>query len=93
MASGGKSLEKLNKDCWFVAMKLVAMVQHTGRCDIQSLYKGDTYPLAEFQLEGPPDSIVRILSGVEEDYSVCLMDASSFQEIRMVQSLMLRAFE
>lgn len=74
-------------------MKLVAMVQHTGRCDIQSLYKGDTYPLAEFQLEGPPDSIVRILSGVEEDYSVCLMDASSFQEIRMVQSLMLRAFE
>ena len=59
LASGGKSQEKLNKDCWFVAMKLVALVQNTGKCQMQSLYSGDVLPLANFQLEGPPDNVVR----------------------------------
>ncbi|GMF25131.1 unnamed protein product [Phytophthora fragariaefolia] len=59
LASGGKSQEKLNKDCWFVAMKLVALVQSTGKCQMQSLYSGETLPLADFQLEQPVDNVVR----------------------------------
>lgn len=62
MASGGKSQEKLNKDCWFVAMKLVALVQSTGKCQMQSLYAGDALPLADFQLDRPPDNVVRLHS-------------------------------
>jgi hypothetical protein len=58
LASGGKSLEKLNKDCWFIAMKLVALVQSTGKCQMQPLYSGDQLPLANFQLEQPIDNIV-----------------------------------
>lgn len=59
LASGGKSQEKLNKDCWFVAMKLVALVQSTGKCQMQSLYSGEPLPLADFQLEQPVDNVVR----------------------------------
>lgn len=59
LASGGKSQMKLNKDCWFVAMKLVALVQSTGKCQMQSLYAGDPLPLADFQLESAPDNVVR----------------------------------
>jgi hypothetical protein len=58
LASGGKSQEKLNKDCWFVAMKLVALVQSTGKCQMQSLYAGETLPLADFQFDRPPDNVV-----------------------------------
>ncbi|KAG2780883.1 hypothetical protein PC129_g8396 [Phytophthora cactorum] len=58
LASGGKSQEKLNKDCWFVAMKLVALVQSTGKCQMQSLYSGDPLPLADFQLEQPVDNVL-----------------------------------
>ncbi|KUF91477.1 Epidermal growth factor receptor substrate 15 [Phytophthora nicotianae] len=61
LASGGKSQEKLNKDCWFVAMKLVALVQSTGKCQMQSLYSGDPLPLADFQLEQPVDNVVRLI--------------------------------
>uniref|UniRef100_M4B2F9 EF-hand domain-containing protein n=1 Tax=Hyaloperonospora arabidopsidis (strain Emoy2) TaxID=559515 RepID=M4B2F9_HYAAE len=59
LASGGKSQEKLNKDCWFVAMKLVALVQSTGKCQMQCLYLGETLPLANFQLEQPVDNVVK----------------------------------
>ncbi|RLN86998.1 hypothetical protein BBJ28_00004843 [Nothophytophthora sp. Chile5] len=58
LASGGKSQEKLNKDCWFVAMKLVALVQSTGKCQMQSLYSGETLPLADFQLDQPVDNVL-----------------------------------
>ncbi|POM62606.1 hypothetical protein PHPALM_28223, partial [Phytophthora palmivora] len=58
LASGGKSQEKLNKDCWFVAMKLVALVQSTGKCQMQSLYSGEPLPLADFQLEQPVDNVL-----------------------------------
>ncbi|KAG7393208.1 hypothetical protein PHYPSEUDO_011213 [Phytophthora pseudosyringae] len=58
LASGGKSQEKLNKDCWFVAMKLVALVQSTGKCQMQSLYSGEPQPLADFQLEQPVDNVL-----------------------------------
>ncbi|KAI9913558.1 hypothetical protein PsorP6_005301 [Peronosclerospora sorghi] len=58
LASGGKSLQQLNKDCWFVAMKLVALVQSTGKCQMQSLYSGDFLPLADFQLEQPLDNVL-----------------------------------
>uniref|UniRef100_A0AAV1TL12 PX domain-containing protein n=1 Tax=Peronospora matthiolae TaxID=2874970 RepID=A0AAV1TL12_9STRA len=58
LASGGKSQEKLNKDCWFVAMKLVALVQSTGKCQMQCLYLGETMPLANFQLEQPVDNVL-----------------------------------
>ncbi|KAG6969565.1 hypothetical protein JG688_00005259 [Phytophthora aleatoria] len=58
LASGGKSQEKLHKDCWFVAMKLVALVQSTGKCQMQSLYSGDPLPLADFQLEQPVDNVL-----------------------------------
>ncbi|TYZ57211.1 hypothetical protein PybrP1_011161 [[Pythium] brassicae (nom. inval.)] len=58
LASGGKSQEKLNKDCWFVAMKLVALVQSTGKCQMQSLYAGDALPLADFQFDCPPDNVL-----------------------------------
>ncbi|CEG41241.1 sorting nexin 1 [Plasmopara halstedii] len=58
LSSGGKSQEKLNKDCWFVAMKLVALVQSTGKCQMQSLYSGDALPLADFQLEQPVDNVL-----------------------------------
>lgn len=60
LASGGKSQEKLNKDCWFVAMKLVALVQSTGKCQLQSLYAGEPLPLADFQFDCPPDNVVRM---------------------------------
>ncbi|RMX65999.1 hypothetical protein DD238_002830 [Peronospora effusa] len=58
LASGGKSQEKLNKDCWFVAMKLVALVQSSGKCQMQSLYSGEPLPLADFQLEQPVDNVL-----------------------------------
>ncbi|RLN46590.1 hypothetical protein BBJ29_005687 [Phytophthora kernoviae] len=58
LSSGGKSQEKLNKDCWFVAMKLVALVQSTGKCQMQSLYSGEPLPLADFQLEQPVDNVL-----------------------------------
>lgn len=58
LASGGKSQQRLNKDCWFVAMKLVALVQSSGKCQMQSLYAGDALPLADFQLSCPPDNVV-----------------------------------
>ncbi|DAZ98032.1 TPA: hypothetical protein N0F65_004522 [Lagenidium giganteum] len=56
LASGGKSQEKLSKDSWFVAMKLVALVQSTGKCQMQHLYTGDSLPLPDFRLDAPPDS-------------------------------------
>ncbi|TMW62975.1 hypothetical protein Poli38472_005593 [Pythium oligandrum] len=58
LASGGKSQEKLNKDCWFVAMKLVALVQNTGKCQMQSLYAGESLPLADFKLDSAPDNVL-----------------------------------
>jgi hypothetical protein len=62
LASGGKSQEKLNKDCWFIAMKLVALVQSTGKCQMQPLYAGESVPLADFKLESALDNTVRIES-------------------------------
>ncbi|TDH66809.1 hypothetical protein CCR75_000079 [Bremia lactucae] len=58
LASGGKSQKKLNKDCWYVAMKLVALVQSTGKCQMQNLHSGYPLPLADFQLEQPVDNVL-----------------------------------
>ncbi|ETW05604.1 hypothetical protein H310_03342 [Aphanomyces invadans] len=61
LASGGKSQDRLGKDCWFVAMKLVALVQSTGKCKMQYLYEVNpmnTLPLPDFHLEGPPDNVI-----------------------------------
>ncbi|OQS01473.1 hypothetical protein ACHHYP_00764 [Achlya hypogyna] len=59
LASGGKSQDKLGKDSWFVAMKLVALVQSTGKCKLQLLYEASTpLPLPDFHLEGPPDNVL-----------------------------------
>jgi hypothetical protein len=41
-------------------MKLVALVQSTGKCQMQSLYAGDSLPLPDFQLDSPPDNVVRV---------------------------------
>ncbi|GLD95246.1 hypothetical protein PINS_up003890 [Pythium insidiosum] len=65
LASGGRSQERLNKDCWFIAMKLVALVQHSGKCQMQPLYAGESLPLADFKLESPPDNVVTEDIGLE----------------------------
>ena len=41
LACGGKSQNKLNKDSWFLAMKLVGLAQNTGRCKLQPLLSGE----------------------------------------------------
>jgi hypothetical protein len=48
-----------------VAMKLVALVQSTGKCQMQSLYSGESLPLADFQLEQPVDNVVRWRVGTQ----------------------------
>ncbi|OQR95507.1 hypothetical protein THRCLA_07803 [Thraustotheca clavata] len=61
LASGGKSQDKLGKDSWFVALKLVALVQSTGKCKMQYLYENNStniLPLPDFHLEGPPDNVL-----------------------------------
>ncbi|CAK4111312.1 unnamed protein product [Aphanomyces euteiches] len=60
LASGGKSQDRLGKDSWFVAMKLVALVQSSNKCKMQYLYEANpmnVLPLPDFHLEGPPDNI------------------------------------
>ncbi|KAF0685842.1 Aste57867_22317 [Aphanomyces stellatus] len=61
LASGGKSQDRLGKDSWFVAMKLVALVQSSGKCKMQNLYDSNPMnilPLPDFHLEGPPDNVI-----------------------------------
>ncbi|KDO34183.1 hypothetical protein SPRG_19029 [Saprolegnia parasitica CBS 223.65] len=59
LASGGKSQDKLGKDSWFVAMKLVALIQSCGKCKLQLLYEASMpLPLPDFHLEGPPDNVL-----------------------------------
>ncbi|RHZ28061.1 hypothetical protein DYB31_014193, partial [Aphanomyces astaci] len=81
LASGGKSQDRLSKDSWFVAMKLVALVQSTGKCKMQYLYEVNptsTLPLPDFHLEGPPDNVVpsdidaAVLSLQEKQFKVAV---------------------
>lgn len=37
LASGGKSLNSLVKDNWFMALKLVSLAQLTGICSVQQI--------------------------------------------------------
>lgn len=39
-------------------MKLVALAQSTGKCQMQPLYAGETLPLADFNLESPLDNVL-----------------------------------
>lgn len=41
LACGGKSQNKLSKDNWFIAMKLVGLSQQTGKCKLQPLLAGE----------------------------------------------------
>ncbi|CAK4650214.1 unnamed protein product [Aphanomyces euteiches] len=78
LASGGKSQDRLGKDSWFVAMKLVALVQSSNKCKMQYLYEANpmnVLPLPDFHLEGPPDNIIpndieTVLSVQEKHFKV-----------------------
>lgn len=59
LACGGRSKPQLTKDDWFVAMKLVALVQTTGAISMDPLFAGEPVPFPNLSLNSDADTSVR----------------------------------
>ena len=58
LACGGRSKPQLTKDDWFVAMKLVALVQTTGAISMDPLFAGEPVPFPNLSLNSDADTSV-----------------------------------